>query len=145
MTTCRRSSAAGSGRVGKLRIGNQWNAIRIIALWQSDPLKAIAKFVENPIDAARAENIMIVHGKSLGKQYLKVSDDGEDGRPRRLRMVKDSRSQKIEDSSELRDRIARNGSRVITRLTEINAVRRTVAAPAFITPETDTTSSSWQA
>ena len=32
---------------GKLKIGDDWNAIRIIALSQSNPLKAIAEFVEN--------------------------------------------------------------------------------------------------
>lgn len=37
---------------GKLKIGDDWNAIRIIALSQSNPLKAIAEFVENSIDAA---------------------------------------------------------------------------------------------
>ena len=36
---------------GKLRIGDNWNAIRIIALSQSNPLKAVAEFVENSIDA----------------------------------------------------------------------------------------------
>src|SRR5438309_2848476 len=36
---------------GKLRIGDDWNAIRIIALSQNNPLKAIAEFVENSIDA----------------------------------------------------------------------------------------------
>jgi hypothetical protein len=35
---------------GKLRIGDDWNAIRIIALSQTNPLKAIAEFVENSID-----------------------------------------------------------------------------------------------
>jgi hypothetical protein len=30
---------------GKLRIGDMWNAITIIALSQTDPLKAIAEFV----------------------------------------------------------------------------------------------------
>ena len=34
---------------GKLRIGDDWNAIRIIALSQSNPLKAIAELVENSI------------------------------------------------------------------------------------------------
>ena len=33
----------------KLRIGDQWNAITIIALSQTNPLKAIAEFVENSI------------------------------------------------------------------------------------------------
>ncbi len=40
-----------SSNRGKLRIGDDWNAIRIIALSQSNPLKAIAEFVENSIDA----------------------------------------------------------------------------------------------
>ncbi|TVR66997.1 MAG: hypothetical protein EA427_15165 [Spirochaetaceae bacterium] len=61
---------------GRLRIGNQWNAIRIIALSQNNPLKAIAEFVENSIDA-RARNVSIVRGKTRGEQYLKVIDDGE--------------------------------------------------------------------
>lgn len=59
-----------------MRIGNQWNAIRIIALSQNNPLKAIAEFVENSIDAG-AENISVVRGKTKGEQYLKVIDDGE--------------------------------------------------------------------
>ncbi|NBC30280.1 MAG: hypothetical protein GVY29_09860, partial [Spirochaetes bacterium] len=149
-------AATAAGKAGKLRIGNQWNAIRIIALSQSNPLKAIAEFVENSIDA-RAQNITVVRGKERGNQYLKVSDDGEgiddlgyvathigdsikrrlkeqgesglqgefgigllsfwsvgeemtltsageDGTPRRLRMVKDSPSYKIEDSRELFER-----------------------------------------
>jgi hypothetical protein len=61
---------------GRLRIGNQWNAIRIIALSQNNPLKAIAEFVENSIDAG-AKTISIVRGKTRGEQYLKVIDDGE--------------------------------------------------------------------
>ena len=32
---------------GRLRIGDDWNAITIIALSQSNPLKAVAEFVEN--------------------------------------------------------------------------------------------------
>jgi hypothetical protein len=42
--------------LGKLRIGDMWNAITIIASSQSNPLKAVAKFVENAIDA-RARTI----------------------------------------------------------------------------------------
>jgi hypothetical protein len=64
-----------SGDSGRLRIGNQWNAIRIIALSQTNPLKAIAEFVENSIDAGSG-NISVVRGKSKGEQYLKVIDDG---------------------------------------------------------------------
>ena len=65
---------------GKLRIGDDWNAIRIIALSQANPLKAIAEFVENSIDA-HAKTITITHGREHGEHYLTVRDDG-DGAPR---------------------------------------------------------------
>jgi len=65
---------------GKLRIGDDWNAIRIIALSQSNPLKAIAEFVENSIDA-HAKTITITRGREHGGQYIVVRDDG-DGVPR---------------------------------------------------------------
>jgi DNA gyrase/topoisomerase IV subunit B len=71
---------------GKLRIGNDWNAITIIALSQSNPLKAVAELVENSIDA-RASSITIVRGRSEGKHYLEIRDNGQgiprdtDGRP----------------------------------------------------------------
>lgn len=65
---------------GKLRIGDDWNAIRIIALSQSNPLKAVAELVENSIDA-RAKTVTITRGREHGGQYLAVKDDGE-GVPR---------------------------------------------------------------
>jgi hypothetical protein len=61
---------------GKLRIGDNWNAITIIALSQTNPLKAIAEFVENSIDA-RAKNITIIRGQAHGEAFLKIIDDGE--------------------------------------------------------------------
>ena len=61
---------------GKLKIGDDWNAITIIALSQNNPLKAIAEFVENSIDA-KSENITIIRGKQGGDFYLKIIDDGE--------------------------------------------------------------------
>jgi len=67
-------------RAGKLRIADHWNAISIIAKSQANPLKAVAEFVENSIDA-RARQIVIVRGKKKGEFYLKISDDGE-GIPR---------------------------------------------------------------
>jgi hypothetical protein len=79
VTEVRTRVAKGSER-GKLRIGDDWNAIRIIALSQSNPLKAIAEFVENSIDA-HAQNIVITRGREHGEHYLKVTDDG-DGLPR---------------------------------------------------------------
>ena len=71
---------------GKLRIGNDWNAITIIALSQSNPLKAVAELVENSIDA-RATSVSITRGRSEGNYYLEIRDDGQgipradDGRP----------------------------------------------------------------
>ena len=61
---------------GKLRIADHWNAISIIASSQANPLKAVAEFVENSIDA-RARQIAVTRGKKKGEFYLKVSDDGE--------------------------------------------------------------------
>ncbi|MBU2103158.1 MAG: ATP-binding protein, partial [Candidatus Omnitrophica bacterium] len=77
---------AKKGLVGKLRIGDDWNAITIIALSQNNPLKAIAEFVENSIDAT-AKTVTIIRGKEHSRQYLKIIDDGqgipcgEDGAP----------------------------------------------------------------
>jgi hypothetical protein len=65
-----------TGTDGKLKIGDDWNAITIIALSQSNPLKAIAEFVENSIDA-RAKSITLIRGKSKGEYYLKIIDDGQ--------------------------------------------------------------------
>ncbi|MGH9628396.1 MAG: ATP-binding protein [Bryobacteraceae bacterium] len=65
---------------GKLKIGDDWNAIRIIALSQSNPLKAIAEFVENSIDA-HAKTVTITRGREHGGHYLSIKDDG-DGVPR---------------------------------------------------------------
>jgi hypothetical protein len=69
-----------SSQRGKLRIGNDWNAITIIALSQSNPLKAVAELVENSIDA-RATNVTIVRGRSEGNHYLEIRDNGQ-GIPR---------------------------------------------------------------
>jgi hypothetical protein len=65
---------------GKLKIGDDWNAIRIIALSQSNPLKAVAEFVENSIDA-HAKSITITRVRERGAHYLAIKDDG-DGVPR---------------------------------------------------------------
>jgi len=65
---------------GRLKIGDDWNAITIIALSQSNPLKAIAELVENSIDA-RARTITITRGREHGSHFLAIRDDGE-GVPR---------------------------------------------------------------
>jgi hypothetical protein len=63
-------------RSGKLRIADHWNAISIIASSQANPLKAVAEFVENSIDA-QAKQVVIIRGKKKSEFYLKISDDGE--------------------------------------------------------------------
>jgi hypothetical protein len=78
-----KSKSARKGKAadrGKLKIGDDWNAIRIIALSQSNPLKAIAEFVENSIDA-RAKTITITRYREHAEHYLSIKDDG-DGVPR---------------------------------------------------------------
>ncbi len=65
---------------GRLKIGDDWNAITIIALSQENPLKAIAEMVENSIDA-HARQITITRGREGGEHYLLVADDG-DGVPK---------------------------------------------------------------
>lgn len=74
---------------GRLRIGDDWNAINIIALSQQNPLKAVAEFVENSIDAA-AQNITITRGRDKGQHYLRIKDDGR-GIPRDDRGLPDFR------------------------------------------------------
>jgi hypothetical protein len=61
---------------GKLKIGDDWNAITIIALSQSNPLKAIAELVENSIDA-KARAATITRGREHGRHFLAIRDDGE--------------------------------------------------------------------
>lgn len=71
---------------GRLKIGDDWNAITIIALSQSSPLKAIAELVENSIDA-KARMVTITRGREQGRHFLAIRDDGDgvprdgDGRP----------------------------------------------------------------
>ena len=71
----RRAGRSHFAASGKLRIGDDWNAITIIALSQDNPLKAVAEFVENSIDAG-ARNITITRGRERGEHYLMVADDG---------------------------------------------------------------------
>jgi hypothetical protein len=66
--------AAGQTK-GKLRIGDDWNAITIIALSQSNPLKAVAEFVENSIDAG-ATDIEITRGREHNEPYVRIRDNG---------------------------------------------------------------------
>ncbi|MEX2496427.1 MAG: ATP-binding protein [Woeseia sp.] len=72
-TASKRASRRASG---KLRIGDDWNAINIIALSQTNPLKAVAEFVENSIDA-KARNVTITRGREKGETYLRIRDDGK--------------------------------------------------------------------
>ena len=76
MASTKHALTAATQSRGKLRIGDDWNAINIIALSQSNPLKALAEFVENSIDAG-AKHVTIVRGKEKGAAFVSVTDDGE--------------------------------------------------------------------
>ncbi len=64
-----------SARRGTLRIGDQWNAINIIARSQTHPLKAVCELVENAIDA-KARQIQITRRRHKGQVFLEIADDG---------------------------------------------------------------------
>jgi hypothetical protein len=66
---------APSSTTGTLQIGDQWNAITIIAHSQTHPLKAICELTENAIDAG-ARHVRIVRRRSKGQLYLELEDDG---------------------------------------------------------------------
>jgi hypothetical protein len=66
---------APSTTTGRLQIGDQWNAITIIAHSQTHPLKAICELTENAIDAG-ARHVRIVRRRSKGQLYLELEDDG---------------------------------------------------------------------
>ena len=65
---------------GTLRIGDQWNAINIIAHSQTHPLKAICELTENAIDAG-ATQVHILRRRHKGDVYLEVTDNGRGVRP----------------------------------------------------------------
>ena len=60
---------------GTLQIGDQWNAITIIAHSQTHPLKAICELTENAIDAG-ARTVRIVRRRHRGGVLLEIEDDG---------------------------------------------------------------------
>ena len=96
---------------GKLRIGDHWSAISIIAQSQDNPLKAVAEFVENSIDAG-AKNIHIVRGRERHEPFLKVIDDGE-GIRRDEAGVPDFRYVATHICDSIKKRLKRNGARSI--------------------------------
>jgi hypothetical protein len=72
--------SGGARARGRLKIGDDWNAITIIALSQSNPMKAVAELIENSIDA-KAHSVTVTRGREGGRHYLSIKDDGE-GVPR---------------------------------------------------------------
>ncbi len=93
---------------GRLRIGDDWNAITIIALSQSNPLKAVAEFVENSIDAG-ARQITITRGRERGEHYLMVSDDGQ-GIPKDDQGIPDFRYVGTHICDSIKRRLKANGA-----------------------------------
>lgn len=98
-------------RAGKLRIGDDWNAIRIIALSQNNPLKAVAEFVENSIDAG-ARSVTITRGREKGDQYLQIADDGN-GVPRNAEGLPDFRYVATHICDSIKQRLKTDGAQGI--------------------------------
>ncbi len=96
---------------GKLRIGDDWNAITIIALSQENPLKAVAEFVENSIDAG-ARNVAITRGRERGEHYLMIVDDGA-GVPKDAEGAPDFRYVATHICDSIKRRLKENGARGI--------------------------------
>jgi hypothetical protein len=93
---------------GRLRIGDDWNAITIIALSQQNPLKAVAEFVENSIDAS-ARNITITRGRERGQHFLRIKDDGK-GIPQNAQGVPDFQYVATHICDSIKRQLKRNGS-----------------------------------
>src|ERR1700686_1347273 len=109
MDVKRRRSTAKLGHAGgKLKIGDDWNAITIIALSQSNPLKAIAELVENSIDA-KARTVTITRGREHGRSFLAIRDDGE-GVPRDSEGRPDFRYVATHICDSVKRRLKANGS-----------------------------------
>lgn len=106
-----RRAARSAPAAGKLRIGDDWNAITIIALSQDNPLKAVAEFVENSIDAG-ARSITITRGRERGEHYLEVADDGR-GVPRDAEGAPDFRYVATHICDSLKRRLKTEGARGI--------------------------------
>jgi Histidine kinase-, DNA gyrase B-, and HSP90-like ATPase len=73
-TSTRKRGAVLAG--GRLRIGDEWNAINIIARTQTHPLKAVCELAENALDAG-AREITIMRRRAQGEIYLEIIDDGQ--------------------------------------------------------------------
>jgi hypothetical protein len=60
---------------GNLSIGDEWQAIKIIAGTQVNPRKAVAELIENSMDAS-AKHVFVVREKLRGETILRIQDDG---------------------------------------------------------------------
>jgi hypothetical protein len=76
----RSASSRPQETTGTLQIGDQWNAINIIAHSQTHPLKAICELTENAIDAG-ATHVHILRRRLKGDVYLEVVDNGRGVKP----------------------------------------------------------------
>jgi hypothetical protein len=70
-----RSGRTRRARGGRLKIGDEWMAIQIIAQSQTNPQKAVAELVENSLDAG-ATRVTITRSRRRGRVQLRISDDG---------------------------------------------------------------------
>jgi hypothetical protein len=72
----RKTSKTSAISSGRLRIGDEWNAINIIARTQTHPLKAVCELAENALDAG-AREVVIIRRRAEGHVFLEIIDDGQ--------------------------------------------------------------------
>jgi hypothetical protein len=72
----RKTSKTSAISSGRLRIGDEWNAINIIARTQTHPLKAVCELAENALDAG-ARDVVIIRRRAQAQMFLEVIDDGQ--------------------------------------------------------------------
>src|ERR1700680_2966635 len=118
--------ASAADAKGKLRIGDDWDAIRIIALSQSNPLNALAELVENSIDA-HARKITITRGREHGENYLAIRDDG-DGVPRDANGIPDFRYVATHICDSVKRRLKSKGTRAGIQCESRNSCYEILAA-----------------
>ena len=130
------------GAAGRLKIGDDWNAITIIALSQSNPLKAIAEFVENSIDA-RARNVTITRGREHGRHFLAIRDDGE-GVPRDAEGRPDFRYVATHIGDSIKRRLKANGAAGLQGEFGIGLLSFWTVGAELTMTSTDTEQRAWQ-
>lgn len=96
-----------SGRSGKLKISNNWNAISIIALSQNNPLKAIADSMKRKLKQEGEAGIQGEFGIGLLSfwtvgEELTITSAGNDGVTRTMKLVRNNPGYSIREEKKFK-------------------------------------------